>query len=97
MYTVSENTMGVKEVRVSILSGGLIDGNASVSFDNGICIRQIKVIIKEDGAIVRYPSYQSKAENKTKNYVYPLTQAAQDQLNEIIVNAYREEKERQRK
>jgi len=97
MYTVSNNTMGVKEVRVSVLTGGLVDGNASVSFDNGICIRQIKIIIKEDGAMVKYPSYISKAEQKTKNYVYPLTQKAQDQLNEIIVHAYREEKERQKK
>ena len=97
MYTVSENTMGVKEVRVSILNGGLVDGNASVSFDCGICIRQIKIIDKAEGAIVKYPSYQSKQDQKTKNYVYPITREAQDQLNEIIVNAYREEKERQKK
>lgn len=96
MYTVADNTMGVKEVRISIIQGGLIDGNASVSFDNGICIRQIKIIDKKEGYIVRYPSYTSKRENVTKNYVYPLTQQAQKQLDEIIVNAYKEEKERKK-
>ena len=76
----------VTETRVSIIKGGTVVGNVSVSFANGICVRQIKVVKTEDGYIVKMPTYKSGETHK--NYVFGLTKELNEALKHAVIEAY---------
>jgi stage V sporulation protein G len=88
---VSQNN-GVEVLRLHRLSGeSNLKAFADVSFAGVFIVKGIKVVEGKNGLFVSMPSEKGK-DGKWYNIAHPLTREFRDSLNEIVLQAYEEEK-----
>ena len=86
--TGSNAAQGMKcDVRFgSFPQGGSVRGVCSVTFNDQIAVKGVKVIEGSKGLFVAMPSYKSGDEYK--DLVYPVTKEGRQMLNESVLAAY---------
>ena len=65
---------------------GSVKGVCTVTFNDMIAVKGVKVIEGSKGLFVAMPSYKSGEEYK--DLVYPITKEGRQALNEAVLNAY---------
>lgn len=88
---VNQNN-GVEVLRLHRLSGeSSLKAFADVSFAGVFIVKGIKVVEGKNGLFVSMPSEKGK-DGKWYNIAHPLTREFRDSLNEVVLQAYEEEK-----
>ena len=79
------------DVKITSLNpgNGATKAHASVNLDDAIAIRNIRVMEGKKGLFASMPSYQG-ADKKYYDIVFPLTAELREELNDAIVDAYRQ-------
>ncbi|MDP2920853.1 MAG: SpoVG family protein [Candidatus Omnitrophota bacterium] len=88
---VNQNN-GVEVLRLHRLSGeSNLKAFADVSFAGVFIVKGIKVVEGKNGLFVSMPSEKGK-DGKWYNIAHPLTKEFRESLNEVVLQAYEEEK-----
>ena len=83
---------GVEVLRLHRLSGeSNLKAFADVSFAGVFIVKGIKVVEGKNGLFVSMPSEKGK-DGKWYNTAHPLTKEFRESLNEVVLEAYEEEK-----
>ena len=83
---------GVEVLRLHRLSGeSSLKAFADVSFAGVFIVKGIKVVEGKNGLFVSMPSEKGK-DGKWYNTAHPLTKEFRESLNEVVLQAYEEEK-----
>lgn len=83
---------GVEVLRLHRLSGeSNLKAFADVSFAGVFIVKGIKVVEGKNGLFVSMPSEKGK-DGKWYNTAHPLTKEFRESLNEVVLQAYEEEK-----
>jgi Uncharacterized protein, involved in the regulation of septum location len=90
---VTENALQPQPMKVdvkisSIRPEGSIRATASVSLNDCLAIRNVKVMESSKGMFVAMPSYKA-GNGEYKDVCFPVTAAFRQQLNDAVMDAYR--------
>ncbi len=87
--------MRITEVRVSLRDDAKLKAFASITLDDCFVIRGLKIIEGKDGTFVAMPSRRRK-DGEYQDIAHPINNEAREEMERIILDEYRKEKERAR-
>jgi stage V sporulation protein G len=85
--------MKITEVRVSLRDDAKLKAFASITLDDSFVIRGLKIIEGKTGTFVAMPSRRRK-DGEYQDIAHPITNEARDEMERIILDEYRKERER---
>ena len=85
--------MRITEVRVSLRDDAKLKAFASITLDDCFVIRGLKIIEGKDGTFIAMPSRRRK-DGEYQDIAHPITADARDEMERVILEEYRKEKER---
>ncbi len=86
--------MEITEVRVRIKNEEKLKAFVNITIDNAIAVRGLKVIEGKNGLFVSMPNRKRK-DGKFEDIVHPINNETRQKMEEVILNAYKEELEKQ--
>ena len=85
--------MRITEVRVSLRDDAKLKAFASITLDDCFVIRGLKIIEGKDGTFVAMPSRRRK-DGEYQDIAHPSNNEAREEMERIILDEYRKERER---
>lgn len=85
--------MRITEVRVSLRDDAKLKAFASITLDDCFVIRGLKIIEGKEGTFVAMPSRRRK-DGEYQDIAHPINNDAREEMERIILDEYRREKER---
>jgi len=87
--------MKITEVRVSLREDAKLKAFASITLDDSFVIRGLKIIEGKTGTFVAMPSRRRK-DGEYQDIAHPINNDARAEMERIILDEYRKERERAR-
>ena len=79
----------ITDVRVrKVMKEGKLKAMVSIVLDNEIAIHEIKIIQGQDKLFVAMPSKKDEATGTFKDIVHPMSTAARDKMEALIIDEY---------
>ena len=85
--------MEITEIRISLRDDNKLKAFASITLDNCFVIRGLKIIEGAKGVFVAMPS-RKRPDGTYQDVAHPINTTTRDWMEEQIIKAYNEEKER---
>ena len=85
--------MEITEIRISLRDDNKLKAFASITLDNCFVIRGLKIIEGAKGVFVAMPS-RKRPDGTYQDVAHPINNTTRDWMEEQIIKAYNEEKER---
>jgi len=85
--------MNITEVRISLRDDAKLKAFASITLDDSFVVRGLKIIEGKSGTFIAMPSRKRK-DGEYQDIAHPINNEARAIMERVILEAYREEMER---
>ena len=84
--------MKITEVRINKYENKNVKGFASITFDSELVVNGFTIMTGKNGLFVSMPSTKGK-DGEYHDSVFPLSKKGRDQINKVVLDAYKEVEE----